>query len=271
MLANAHANDAKSGSTNAGPGVGALTPSSLIDILPGEQGDKVRDVSSPVVLTSAIATMTGNLYLRAQSGRQVSQITLLGSNFAFEVDDDENNGGTSVFNAAVANEAPRKPGARCNASAYTITLGFLSSPTTIARQLLTGREARVVKLAKKVEKRRASIMPFSILSASPTDLEELYRKTRMAGNAAEFEVEEESESSKDSKQFSKAATNAARSGATDTASAMREAKQNLEKRGEMLTVMAAKSEVVAADSDDFRKTAKEQRIQLEAKKNRWGF
>ncbi len=271
VLANAHANDAKSGSTNAGPGVGALTPSSLIDILPGEQGDKVRDVSSPVVLTSAIATMTGNLYLRAQSGRQVSQITLLGSNFAFEVDDDENNGGTSVFNAAVANEAPRKPGARCNASAYTITLGFLSSPTTIARQLLTGREARVVKLAKKVEKRRASIMPFSILSASPTDLEELYRKTRMAGNAAEFEVEEESESSKDSKQFSKAATNAARSGATDAASAMREAKQNLEKRGEMLTVMAAKSEVVAADSDDFRKTAKEQRIQLEAKKNRWGF
>ena len=104
---------------------------------------------------------------------------------------------------------------------------------------------------------------------APTELSEIYAKTRAP---ALVELTEENEEDEEDEPGSSGTSHAgAGAGASDAASSMREAQEAMQKRGEMLTLLAAKGEAMAKDTEDFRAQAKAKRKQLEAKSKRWGF
>ena len=244
-------------------GVGVITPSSMIDLVSrqAEEGNRVTE-NSPLSLVARVAAQSnGIMYVHSQSGSLLAQLTLAGSNFSLENSDSA--GVQSVFQSVDnhKNSSTR----RSNAALASLKVGPLVSAAAVACQLRTGREARLAKLEKKIQKRRTSMI--ASFTKAPTELSEIYAKTRAP---ALVELTEEDEEDEEDEPGS-SGTSHAGAGASDAASSMREAQEAMQKRGEMLTLLAAKGEAMAKDTEDFRAQAKAKRKQLEAKSKRWGF
>jgi len=254
--------------TGDGPAtaVGSITPSSMIDLASrhADEGSWVNDHSPPCLVARVAAQSNGDMYVHSQSGSLLAQLTIAGSNFSIESKIGSTSGGAqSVFTSIDKAENSR----RSNAALSSLKVAPLSAASALACQLKTGREARLAKVAQKIQKRRTSMLPS--FSTAPTNLSEVYVKTRAAATVAYSLDEEDEEDEEDGDDNSKAKH--AKGATAGVASSMREAKEAMQKRGEMLSLLAAKGEAFQNETDDFRAAAKAKRKQLEAKSKRWGF
>ena len=138
-------------------------------------------------------------------------------------------------------------------------------PTILDQNLKTGREAKIAKIAKKIEKRRSSIINFS---SGPTDLSLLFAKPRDESTPPCFTVHVHTTTSSGSASPS---TDMAKDKSNSAMLSMMEARQNLEERGEKLEQLAEKGDKFMNDSSDFKATAQQQRQELEKKSSFWGL
>jgi len=246
--------------TDEGPaaGVGSISPSSMIDVVSrhAEEGSRMNESSPPCLVARAAAQGNGMLYVQSQSGSLLAHLALTGSDFSLQCSSNAS-AVQNVFTSMSMDGSTQ----RSDAASSSMKIAPLAAAPALACQLRTGREARLAKVAQKIQKRRASMLPS--FSTAPTNLSEVYVKTRAAASAGDMqEGDADDYSEGDSSTYH---------AAHDAASAMREAKEAMQKRGEMLSLLAAKGEAFQNDTDDFRAAATAKRKQLEAKFRRWGF
>jgi len=247
---------------NGGSSPNAVTPSSVTDVLLPLEANYLRQKcsgeSEKIALDldgiRACTTSSGvHTYLGTNHGQLIRQATLVGENFA----------GLHCTSS----------GQRSNRTGLTLSIANITSKE---QQLRTGREARVAKLAKKVEKRRTSMFTLSMKEA-PTDLSEVYKMTR--GSSASrsaissfAEEDEESGSERDTNDpYGSHSEEYVKQKSADAMAAMKEARDALEQRGEKLSILANKSDNLSQDTQDFKNNSAVMRKQLEAKKKRWGL
>lgn len=141
------------------------------------------------------------------------------------------------------------------------------TPPRADLQLKSGREDILAARHLAVQKRRQSMI---VISSAPTDLTKIFAKSRDQLNkdallGRNFDADSQQQQSPSS------SARSAASKAADTLSDMAELKEKLEERGERLRRIAENMDKFKDSARDFRAGVAQQKMQLQAKNDRWGF